>query len=198
MNDETATNAFQVRAFGDTADSDTRTVIRIDSGADGLDALLTHMVHATSVAMDDRRDGEREQFAQTPIPSLGRHEVDEALEVLDGRGGGDSMTAALAVVASCGLAFEDGLRLAAAAAALNVSRHGLGTGRRDSIEDIAGHVAITIVRRDGAGSTSSETSLVELTKSELYGRAKQHDIAGRSSMSRRQLLDALQHTESTA
>ncbi len=65
-----------------------------------------------------------------------------SLEVLDGRGGGDSMTAALAIGAASGLSFDDSLRLAAAAAALNVSRHGLGTGRADAILEISRRVEI--------------------------------------------------------
>ncbi|MGA9277631.1 PfkB family carbohydrate kinase [Ilumatobacter sp.] len=282
--------------------------------ADGLDARLTAMVHANSVVVDDRRDGGRVVVAETAIPSMGRHEVDElysaivgaalsagvcvlagtqlaamfdpdtfrrlvsdlrrngvtviadlcgpplhsvleggvdvvklsheeliadgwahsssvaaiadgiarlhregaeavvvsrqhrttvagrdgrivevrspALEVLDGRGGGDSMTAALAVAAARNMSFEDGLRLAAAAAALNVSRHGLGTGRRDSIEDIADRVEIRAVNHSDS-RTSDPTGLDELTKSDLYDRAQSIDLAGRSTMNKRELADAL-------
>jgi 1-phosphofructokinase len=101
------------------------------------------------------------------------------------------MTAALAVAAARGLAFEDGLRVAAAAAALNVSRHGLGTGRRDSIEDIAGRVEITPVRGRLGEPTTSAALLAGMTKAELYERAKRLDIAGRSTMRRGELLMAL-------
>ncbi|MET0910048.1 MAG: PfkB family carbohydrate kinase [Ilumatobacteraceae bacterium] len=65
-----------------------------------------------------------------------------SLEVLDGRGGGDSMTAALAVGAATGLDFDGSLRLAAGAAVLNISRHGLGTGRLDAIAEIAPRVEL--------------------------------------------------------
>jgi 1-phosphofructokinase len=65
-----------------------------------------------------------------------------SLEVLDGRGGGDSMTAALAVGAATALDFDGSLRLAAAAAVLNISRHGLGTGRRDAIDEISRRVEL--------------------------------------------------------
>jgi 1-phosphofructokinase len=41
-----------------------------------------------------------------------------------------------------GLALEAVLRLAAAAGTLNVTRHGLGSGRRDSIEAIASRIEI--------------------------------------------------------
>ncbi len=108
------------------------------------------------------------------------------LEVLDGRGGGDSMTAALATAASRGVPFVDGLRLAAAAAALNVSRHGLGTGRRDAIEDVAGRVEVVAIESTDPVSTS--------TRAELYQRARDLDIPGRSTMNRKELLAALAST----
>jgi 1-phosphofructokinase len=111
-----------------------------------------------------------------------------ALEVLDGRGGGDSMTAALSVASARALPFEDGLRLAAAAAALNVSRHGLGTGRRDSIEEIARHVEIRDVE---IGTSHSPRDLGALTKPELYERARREHVSGRSKMTRAELIDAL-------
>lgn len=61
---------------------------------------------------------------------------------LDHRGASDSMTAALAVAQAQGLSAEETLRLGAAAGALNVTRHGLGTGRLDDIQDIAAHVTV--------------------------------------------------------
>ena len=60
----------------------------------------------------------------------------------DHRGVGDSTTAGLAVGCVRGLALEAVLRLAAAAGTLNVTRHGLGSGRRDSIEAIASRIEI--------------------------------------------------------
>lgn len=65
-----------------------------------------------------------------------------AMEVVEHRGAGDSMTAALAVALAQGLDGETAARLAAAAGAVNVTRHGLGTGRADAIEQLAGNVAI--------------------------------------------------------
>jgi 1-phosphofructokinase len=69
-----------------------------------------------------------------------------AMEVVDPRGAGDSMTAALAVAAARGLGPVDSLRLAAAAGALNVTRHGLGSGRADAIEQLAANVEVRPMR----------------------------------------------------
>jgi 1-phosphofructokinase len=114
------------------------------------------------------------------------------LEVVDGRGGGDSMTAALAVAAAHERGFDDALRIAAAAATLNVSRHGLGTGRRDSIEELAAHVEIIDISKRRSTRPAATTSTDGATKADLYRRARQLDIPGRSRMSRSQLLVAIQ------
>ena len=52
------------------------------------------------------------------------------------------MTAGLVVGCARGLALEAVLRLATAAGTLNMMRHGLGSGRRDSIEAIASRIEI--------------------------------------------------------
>lgn len=284
--------------------------------ADGFDAWLVAMTHGNAVHVDDRRNGRIERIAETPIPSLDRHEVDElysaivgasmragvcvlagmqlapmfdtdtfrrlvsdlrkndvivvadlsgdslgaalssgidvvkvsheelmadgwadgdsvsavirgidrllqagarsvvvsrqnrstvagtdgrylevrspSLEVLDGRGGGDSMTAALAVGSAQGLTFEDSLRLAAAAGSLNVSRHGLGTGRRDAIEEIANRVELRSV-----GPAPLTDRLEGCTVKELAVIARSLGVRGRSKMTRTNLLAAIRDAEST-
>jgi 1-phosphofructokinase len=52
------------------------------------------------------------------------------------------MTAGLAVGYTRGLELEAVLRLAAAAELLNVTRHGLGSGRHDGIEAIARRIEL--------------------------------------------------------
>lgn len=56
---------------------------------------------------------------------------------LEPRGAGDSMTAGIAVGLARGTSLVEAVRLGASAGALNVARHGLGTGRRDTIERFA-------------------------------------------------------------
>jgi 1-phosphofructokinase len=73
-----------------------------------------------------------------------------ALEVVDHRGAGDSMTAGLAAGLARGLGLLDALRLGAAAAGLNVTRRGLATGERREIDRLADHIELEeIGRRKG-------------------------------------------------
>ena len=60
----------------------------------------------------------------------------------DPRGAGDSMFAALGVGVADGLGLDDALRLGVAAGALNVTRHGLGSGQRTDIDRLARSVKI--------------------------------------------------------
>jgi 1-phosphofructokinase len=69
------------------------------------------------------------------------------LEVVDHSGAGDSMTAALAVAAAQGMDVEASLRLAWAAGAANVTRHGLGSADRGLIHELADRATITEVER---------------------------------------------------
>jgi 1-phosphofructokinase len=57
--------------------------------------------------------------------------------VVDGRGGGDSITGALGVATAKAMHTLDGLRLAAAAGAATIVRRGLATGAADVIEAMA-------------------------------------------------------------
>ncbi len=65
------------------------------------------------------------------------------LEVKDPRGAGDSMTAALGVAVARGLDWDGALQLAAAAGAVNVTRHGSGSGRADAVGQLARRVVVS-------------------------------------------------------
>jgi 1-phosphofructokinase len=65
-----------------------------------------------------------------------------SLHVVEHRGSGDSMTAALAAGEAWGLEPLDSLRLAMAAGAVNVTRHGLGGAHGDVVRELAHRVKV--------------------------------------------------------
>jgi 1-phosphofructokinase len=67
------------------------------------------------------------------------------LEPADHRGAGDSMTAALTTSLIRSATPEASLRLAAAAGAANVTRHGLGSASRDLIDQLAEKVEVDVL-----------------------------------------------------
>jgi 1-phosphofructokinase len=64
------------------------------------------------------------------------------VETLEPRGTGDSMFAALGASLASGQELQAALRLAMAAGCLNATRHGLGTGTRQQIEQLSRHIEI--------------------------------------------------------
>jgi 1-phosphofructokinase len=70
------------------------------------------------------------------------HAVAPALEPVETRGAGDSLTAGVAAALARGGSIADALRLGSAAGALNVTRRGLGSGGRDQIERLAERVRV--------------------------------------------------------
>lgn len=66
-------------------------------------------------------------------------------EPLDPHGAGDSLFAGIGVGLGGGLAIEDALRVGMAAGALNVTRHGLGTGHAREVSALAPQVRVEAV-----------------------------------------------------
>jgi 1-phosphofructokinase len=64
------------------------------------------------------------------------------LQVTEHRGAGDSMTAGVAAVLAGGGDLAEAVRTGAAAGALNVTRHGLGTGRAEAIHELETRVRL--------------------------------------------------------
>jgi 1-phosphofructokinase len=64
------------------------------------------------------------------------------LQVVDHHGAGDSMTAGVAAVLARGGDLREAVRTAAAAGAVNVTRHGLGTGHADAVRELMGRVVL--------------------------------------------------------
>lgn len=66
-----------------------------------------------------------------------------AFHPVNHRGAGDSMTGATAAGMAAGISPEETLRLAVAAGALNVTRHGLGSGDSEAIRRLAAQVEVS-------------------------------------------------------
>jgi 1-phosphofructokinase len=65
------------------------------------------------------------------------------MSVVEPAGAGDSMTAALAFARAAKLPAADALRLALAAGAANVTRHGLGSGDAEMIRRLMANVTVS-------------------------------------------------------
>jgi 1-phosphofructokinase len=70
------------------------------------------------------------------------------LEAADTMGAGDSLTAGMTAVLAKGGDLTDALRTGAAAGAINVTRHGLGSGRADAIAELVPRVRIEPYERE--------------------------------------------------
>ncbi|EMY32678.1 fructose-1-phosphate kinase/fructose-6-phosphate kinase [Arthrobacter crystallopoietes BAB-32] len=96
------------------------------------------------------------------LPSLLLHEGDvseihmPSLESVDTHGAGDSLTAGVAAALAAGKPIHDAVILGTAAGALNVTRHGLGTGDADTIEQLTR--LVKIMPFQGGGAEPAEQS----------------------------------------
>lgn len=89
------------------------------------------------------------------------------LEVADSRGAGDSLTAGVVAGLVRGESTRDAVSLGAAAGALNVTRHGLGTGDADAIAELRARVRVRPVTEDsGASAVVSPDGLAALADRE--------------------------------
>ncbi|TFC95719.1 MULTISPECIES: PfkB family carbohydrate kinase [Cryobacterium] len=64
------------------------------------------------------------------------------MQIADSRGAGDSLTAGVAATLASGGTIEEAVAVGAAAGALNVTRHGLGTGRAETVRSLRQLVCI--------------------------------------------------------
>jgi len=100
--------------------------------ADGAGAVLVSRADKGALAL---LDGEA-------------YEVDSLrLEVADARGAGDSMTAGVAAVLAQGGDTATAVRTGAAAGALNVTRHGLGSGQASAVRSLVDRVSLRRLER---------------------------------------------------
>lgn len=76
------------------------------------------------------------------------------MEEVDSRGAGDSFTAALASALVEGAALQDAVGLGVAAGALNVTRHGLGSGDAEAIRRLSTQVEVHRIGADDAAQVT--------------------------------------------
>ncbi|HEX8631880.1 MAG TPA: PfkB family carbohydrate kinase [Catenuloplanes sp.] len=98
---------------------------------EGADAVVVSRAGDPALALLD------EQVFTVEVPPL---------QVVEHRGAGDSMTAGIAAVLARGGDLQQAVRTGAAVGAVNVTRHGLGSGQADVITEIAGRVRLTALR----------------------------------------------------
>lgn len=113
------------RAEDDAVETLTETMGRLR--AEGAESLIVTRAEEPSLAL---LDGE---LVEVAMPRL---------EATDTRGAGDSMTAGVAAVLARGGDLRDAVLTGAAAGALNVTRHGLGSGRADAIAELVKRIRI--------------------------------------------------------
>lgn len=81
------------------------------------------------------------------------------LEPCDTAGAGDSFTAGVAAGLAHGQSIDDALRLGAAAGAVNVTRRGLATGRRQEIEGMVSHIEVRPLPANQAAQKGGRTCM---------------------------------------
>ncbi len=79
-------------------------------------------------------------------------------EPVDEHGAGDSLFAGIGVGLGAGLPVEAAVKLGIAAGALNVARHGLGTGRLREVESLCEQVRVDPLHAGGADSAARSAS----------------------------------------
>jgi 1-phosphofructokinase len=72
------------------------------------------------------------------------------LEMADARGAGDSMTATMAAMLAQGAELTEAVRMGAAAGAVTVTRHGLGTAPAGTVTEFAKRVRLVTLADDGS------------------------------------------------
>jgi 1-phosphofructokinase len=99
--------------------------------------------------------------------------VTPRMEAADPRGAGDSLTAGMAATLAQGASTIDAIRSGAAAGALNVTRHGLGTGEPEAVMQLRKRVRLVPVRTTGpAAEDRTEAPDIQATPQDLAERVR--------------------------
>jgi 1-phosphofructokinase len=97
--------------------------------------------------------------------------VTPRLEPADPRGAGDSLTAGLAATLAGGGAITEAVQAGAAAGALNVTRHGLGTGEPGAVSQLRERIRLVPVGyRPADGEEASDAPDIRTTPEDLAHR----------------------------
>jgi 1-phosphofructokinase len=99
---------------------------------DGAEAALVSRADAGALALINER------IYRVGVPLM---------TAAESRGAGDSMTAGVAAVLAHGGDMNEAVRTGAAAGALNVTRHGLGTGHIDAVQVLTERVKLTPIEK---------------------------------------------------
>jgi 1-phosphofructokinase len=99
---------------------------------DGAESVLVSRAQQGALALFN------EQIYRIEVPQL---------TAAEHRGAGDSMTAGVAAVLARGGDMSQAVRTGAAAGALNVTRHGLGTGHLDAVQVLTERVQLTPIEK---------------------------------------------------
>lgn len=100
---------------------------------EGAEHVIVTRAHEPALVLSDG------DVSEVIVPSL---------EVMDHHGAGDSLTAGVAAALAEGASFTDAVTLGSAAGALNVTRHGLGSGNRDTVHKLRTLVEVRSLDKD--------------------------------------------------
>jgi 1-phosphofructokinase len=117
-------------AADDSDESLTEALLKLHK--DGAESALVSRADAGALALIN------EEIYHVGIPKL---------TAAEHRGAGDSMTAGVAAVLAHGGEMSEAIRTGAAAGALNVTRHGLGTGHLDAVQVLTERVKLTPIKK---------------------------------------------------
>ena len=114
-----------------------------DSDADLIGALVKLHDDGAEAALVSRADAGALALINEEIYRVGLPRLTPA----ESRGAGDSMTAGVAAVLAHGGDMNEAVRTGAAAGAMNVTRHGLGTGHIDAVRVLTERVQLTPIKK---------------------------------------------------
>ena len=121
-------------ADGKAADGSTGSLVKalVELHANGAESVLVSRADMGALALFDG------EIYNVALPRLTPAEH---------RGAGDSMTAGVAATLATGGKMDEAVRTGAAAGALNVTRHGLGTGHVDAVRVLTERVRLTPIEK---------------------------------------------------